>query len=75
MPTDNLETVPAGPALVSVTEAARLIGCSRGFVYELRARRLIGFSSLGGQTKIARAEISRLISDLEAQARADRGAA
>lgn len=75
MPTDNLESVTAGPALVSVTQAARLIGCSRAHVYQLRARGLIGFSSLGGQTKVARAEISRLIFDLEAQARADRGAA
>ncbi len=63
------------PALLTVSQAARALGCSRGHMYQLRARKLIGFSELAGQTKIARSELERLIAEMERQAYAERGAA
>lgn len=64
-----VEQSPSGaqPAarLLSVIEAAELLGISRSSVYNLHKAKAIKFGKLLGRTVIARSEVDRIIASAE----------
>ena len=62
MPTPKYETLPA---FVTVTEAARRLGISRGHIYNLNKSGAVRFSKLFGRTVVSQVEINRIIVEAE----------
>lgn len=63
------------PRVLSVTEAARAIGISRSSIYKMQAQGEIGFAKLLGRTVVPCSEVNRVLAQIEAEAKAQRGAA
>ena len=58
VPTPSYETLPA---FMTVTEAARQLGISRAYIYNLHKSGAVRFSKLFGKTVVSQAEINRII--------------
>lgn len=61
--------------MFSVAEAARILGISRSTAYKLNKSGSLGFAKIAGRTVVPGAEIDRILTEIEAEAQAQRGAA
>lgn len=57
------------PVLIGVRDAARILGISRSFAYELVARRELPSARIGRRVLVPVAALSAFIAEVEAEAR------
>jgi excisionase family DNA binding protein len=76
MPEATQTTRPApAPRVYTIPQAAAALGIGRSSIYALRKAGRLGFAHVGGRAVIPVSELDQIVADLEAEARASRGAA